>query len=598
MRLELNELSTDVLVVGGGSAGAIAAIKAHMAGADTLVVTKGPWPSGNSTKAFAGYAAAFGHADPRDNPDVHFADVVRNGIGLCNQKLVRKWVNTICALTDEMSGWGLDLIRDGDKYHQIPWEGHTYPRMVNHHRVTGKYLMKCLADRSEALGIRALSHTIVGGLMKSRGRIAGAWAVDYRSGQVHVIRSKAVILSTGGLGALYPLGDNVGAVTGEGYAAAYEAGAELIGMEFGHFLPTPIYPEKMRGKFVFVGFINGLLNESQARLYNGRGERFMYRYFPESGEKRHSSEELTRCIAQEIVEGRGGAHGGIYFDISEVPADFRSRERYERIYELADRAGMDLRSEPIELVTYPHDLVGGIKIDEFGRTNVPGLYAAGEAAGGSHGASRFGGSALSDCLVFGAASGEHAAASSRSFAEHQPFDKSEVIAVKDRLSCWLGREGIDPSEVLRETRRIAFQHLNMVRTESGLRAALAQTDQLRSDVLPRLSVRADETREIASRMRQAIEAEGQAQLCALMARAALEREESRGGFFGGHYRTDYPDRDDRNWLKNVVLRKDNGVLAIRHEPPVELEDLSEQIHAVIATAWKAPEDAAHFAQSE
>ena len=233
---EFIEIATDVLVVGSGSAGSMAAIRAHTAGVDTLVVTKGPWPSGNSTKALAGYAAAFGHADPRDNPDVHFADVVRNGIGLCNQQLVRKWVNSICGLTEEMRGWGLDLIRNGDKYHQIPWEGHTYPRMVCHHRVTGKYLMKCLGERSEQLGIKALAHTIVGGLFKLDGRACGAWALNYRTGDLYLIRCKSIIVCTGGLGAMYPIGDNVGAVTGEGYSLAYEAGVELTGMEFGHFL--------------------------------------------------------------------------------------------------------------------------------------------------------------------------------------------------------------------------------------------------------------------------------------------------------------------------------------------------------------------------
>lgn len=598
MKPVFNELSTDVLVVGGGSAGAMAAIKAHTGGARTLVVTKGPWPSGNSTKALAGFAAAFGHADPRDNPDVHFGDVVRNGIGLCNQKLVHKWVNTICGLTDEMTGWGLELIRVGDKYHQIPWEGHTYPRMVNHHRVTGKYLMKCLEARSQALGIAALSHTVLGGLMKSGGQIAGAWAIDYRTGTAYLIRCKAVIMCTGGVGGMYPVGDNVGAVTGEGYAAAYEAGAELIGMEFGHFLPTPIHPDKMQVKFVFVGFVNGLLNESVARLYNGRGERFMFRNFPELGEQRHCSEELSRCISQEIVEGRGGAHGGVYFDVSGVPAEYRSNERYRRMFELADRAGMNLKVEPIELVTYPHDLVGGIKIDEFGRTNVAGLYAAGEAAGGSHGASRFGGSALSDCLVFGAAGGEDAARYSKKLSVSPPLDQAEISMVEDKLYGWLSRDGMDPAEALGQTRKIAFVHLNMVRSEAGLREALACAGRLRREMLTGLSARGGSDKERGNRLRHAIEAEGQTQLAALIATAALERKESRGGFFGGHYRTEYPDRDDANWLKNIVLSKGNGTINVDCEPVVELGGISDRAREVMATAWEAPDDPEHWSEAE
>src|ERR1022692_1188008 len=338
MSSSFTEIKTDVLVVGSGSAGVMAAIKAHIAGADTLVVTKGAWPSGNSLKALAGYAAAFGHADPRDNPNIHFADVIRNGIGLCNQRLVRKWVDSICGLTEEMRGWGLDLVRNGSKYHQIPWEGHTYPRMVNHGRATGKYLMKCLTERAEMLGIKAIAHTAVGGLLKADGQMSGAWAINYRTGELCLFHCKSVIMCTGGFGAMYPIGDNVGQVTGEGYSLAFDSGAKMIGMEFGHYLATPIYPKKMQVRFVFVRFLNGLLNDANARLYNGLGERFMFRYAPDRGEKRHSSEELNRRIAQEMIEGRGGAHGGIYFDLSDVPDEFRRNEHYKRMYELADLA--------------------------------------------------------------------------------------------------------------------------------------------------------------------------------------------------------------------------------------------------------------------
>lgn len=591
------ELFTDVLVVGSGSAGAMAAIRAQSNGAEVVVVTKGPWPSGNSSKALSGFAAAFGHADPRDNPDVHFADVVRNGIGLCNQRLVRKWVDEICGLTEEMRGWGLDLIRSDGKYSQIPWEGHTFPRMVHHHRVTGKYLMKCLGAKSEAMGIKALSHTIVGGLFKREGQVNGAWAVNYQTGEIYLIRCKSVIMCTGGVGAMYPIGDNVGAVTGEGYALAFDAGAELTGMEFGHFLASPIFPAKMQVKFVFIGFVNGLINESNARLYNGLGERFMFRYYPETGEKRRSSEELSRRIAEEILAGRGGARGGIYFDASDVPAEFRDNDRYRRMYELADRAGMDLRRDPIELVTYPHDLVGGVKINELGRTNVPGLYAAGEAAGGSHGASRFGGSALSDCLVFGSASGIDAAAFSHQHTHHSEIDAAQLDQCRSKLDRWRQGKGTRPREVLDHLSQMAFRHLNMVRNESGLNAVLEDVSRLKSTDLPGLSIVPGHEAP-AVQMREAIEAEGQTRLCELMAHAALERRESRGGFFGGHYRTEYPAIDNEHWRKNIVLSNRGNAIAITHEDPVLLDGLSSEIEQTIATAWRPPNDPAHWAEAE
>lgn len=590
------EIATDVLVVGSGSAGVMAAIRARQAGTNVLVVTKGPWPSGNSSKALSGYAAAFGHADPRDNPDVHFGDVVRNGIGLCNQKLVRKWVDEICDLTREMTGWGLDLIRDGDKFNQIPWEGHTYPRMVHHHRVTGKHLMKCLGSKSAELGIRALSHTIIGGLFKRDGELNGAWGVNYQTGDMILIRCKSAIICTGGIGAMYPLGDNVGAVTGEGYAVAFDAGADMIGMEFGHFLPTPIFPRKMQVKFVFVGFVNGLINESKGRLYNGLGERFMYRHYPETGERRCSSEEVTRRIAEEIVAGRGGARGGVYFDVSDVPEEFRGHDRYRRVFELADRAGMNLKREPIELVTYPHDLVGGIKIDECGRTCLPGLYAAGEAAGGSHGASRFGGSALSDCLVFGSASGTDAAGRASRRKHHSEIDVSQLDACEAKLNGWGHGRGRRPREVLDDLSSMAFKNLNAVRSTDGLNRVLRQVSQMRAGELPAMAV--GEGPEAPMQWREAIEAEGQARLCELMAHAALERRESRGGFFGGQYRVEFPYQDDTHWLKNIVLSNRGDRVGIAHEEPVRIEGLSETIMDVIAAGWRPPNDPAHYAESE
>ena len=593
-QMQITEMYSDVVVVGGGSAGSMAAIKAHSAGASVLAITKGPWPSGNSTKALSGYAAAFGHQNSMDNPDIHFGDVVRNGIGLSNQVLVRKWVNEICELTDEMSSWGLDLIRtDESHYHQIPWEGHTYPRMVHHYRVTGKYLMKCLGERAETLGIKALTHCIVGGIIKSDAKVSGVWALDYRSGTVYLVRCKALILATGGYGAMYPLGDNVAAATGEGLSLAYEAGASMIGMEFGHYLVTPVHPKKMQVKFVVVGFVNGLLNSSNARLYNGRGERFMFRHYPDRGEKGHTSEELCRRICEEIVIGNAGDHGGIYLDLSDVPDSFRNDERYARMFELADRAGLNLKREPIELVTYPHDLVGGVRIDEFGRTDVEGLYAAGEVAGGSHGASRFGGSALSDCLVFGAAAGSHAANDVRTFSEPASCE-ANLTEVQDKFEKWKNSTGSSPADVVEMLSRLAFRDLNMVKTPEGLARAQLELLSIKKDEIPNLKVDFS-AKEWPQQARLALEAEGQVTLCQLIARAAQERLESRGGFFGGHYRTDLPNRDDENWKVNLLLRKQGNELVVSRENPQELSELSESILEVISAKAVAATD---YAESE
>ena len=599
--IKWTNITTDILIVGSGSAGAMAAIKGQMTGADVLVVTKGPYPSGNSTKALAGYAAAFGHFDARDNTDIHFGDVVRNGIGLSNQMMVKTWVNTICDLTEEMRGWGLDLIRDEDKYNQRPWEGHTYPRMIHHHWTTGKYIMKCLSAKSEDLGIKALSHTIVGGLFKDGEHISGAWALNYRTGEAYLIQAKAVIMTTGGYGALYPIGDNVGAATGEGYAIAFDAGAEMIGMEFGHYLPTPIHPENMRVKFTFAGFTGGLVNEGGAKLRNNKGEEFFYDKFPETGATKLTMERLTRFIGEEILKGGATENGGIIMDLSETPTEMESHPRYERLWQLAARAKVDIRDQPLEIATYPHDLVGGIKINEKGETNVPGLYAAGEATGGSHGASRFGGSALSDCMVFGALGAIEAAGNVRKLNAQPAISDADVAALSDKLNGWKNRvSGVDPAEILDRHRQIAGNNLNVVRSTASIDQAFSDLAEIEKSALPDIAAQGEDEKDTGNKLRQAIEAEGQITLCRLLGTASLERQESRGGFFGGAYRLEHPDQDDDNWLKNVVLRKQNGDITVSHDAVVGLdEEYSPDMVKAMSTEWAIPEDdPEYFSTSE
>jgi len=252
--LEAKEINTDVLVVGGGGTGAIAAIKAMAEGTKVLVVTKGPFPSGNTSIARGGYSVALGYADSRDNPEVHFEDVIRTGNGLNNHKLVRAWVKEIVELTKEMDSWGIGLVRKSDKLDQKALSGQTYPRVVHYHDTTGKPVMKCLSQKSKDMGIQVLEHTIVGGLLKGDGGVAGAWGIQYLTGQLFFIKAKAVVLATGGMGHLLPITDNVGGITGEGYALAFRTGAELIDMEMVDFQVTtcltivsnslPLFPEK------------------------------------------------------------------------------------------------------------------------------------------------------------------------------------------------------------------------------------------------------------------------------------------------------------------------------------------------------------------
>ncbi|MAF54046.1 MAG: hypothetical protein CL694_13660 [Chloroflexi bacterium] len=558
----------DVLVIGGGGAGAMAAVKAAGEGADTLVVTKGPYPSGNSSIALAGYAVALGSSDPRDNPQVHFEDIIRNGVGLNNQSLVKIWVNEIVGLTREMEEWGIDLIREDGKLAQRPWPGHTYPRMVHHHMTTGKAVTKSLGQKSEEVGVRSLPHTVVGGLLKSGAGVVGAWGVQYQTGQPVLIRSKSVILTTGGMGHLFPATDNVGGVTGEGYALALRAGAEFIDMEFCHFVPGPCHPPRMRIRDGFQRHVGALINEGGAKLFNGAGERFMKRQFPDSAEKGLDGESLVKAIGFELCEGRAGPHGGVFLDLSDVPQHMRE-STFSEVWATAERAGIDVSYQPVEITPTLHDLVGGVKIDESGGAGVPGLYAAGEAAGGVHGASRFGGSALSDALAFGAISGRAAAQYSRQVDAPTSGDDAEAELQAAMTRMLSPREGQAPGEIRSAIQSTAYQYLNAVRSGDGLTRALTELDRI-GDRLPEMFAWAENPRQRGALLRQAIEVDGQVELARILATAALYREESRGGLFGGHYRNDFPDQDDENWLKSVIVSGDGPELSCHTQPPVKI----------------------------
>jgi fumarate reductase (CoM/CoB) subunit A len=570
MKLEEEQLYTDVLVVGSGAAGTMAAIKAAAKGASVLIVTKGPFPSGNSSIALAGYGAPLGYADPRDSVQVYFEDIIRAGQGLCNEKIVRAWTGKIIELTNEMDEWGIDLVKEDGKFSQIPWGGHTYPRMVHHYRSTGLVVMKCLGAKSREMGFKVLEHTLIGGLLREGEAISGAWGFQYPTGNPVFISAKTVIWATGGMGHLFPFTDNVKMATGEGYSIAFRAGAEMTGMEFCHFLRTICYPEPLRTSSVVVGTIVTLIKKGGARHYNNLGQRFMRTYFPGEGDLQSDNEEIVRAMSREIYEGRGGPHGGVYLDVSDVPEEVWEKE-CASLWEKATRAQINLTHQPLETLPYPHDMIGGIKIDETGRTAVSGLYAAGENAGGAHGAARIGGSALSEAIAFGAICGENAAESAANLERQPEISQIQKLEVTGHLQSLLNKKsGLSPAETRIQIQQIVNKYLNVARDETGLNKALTELEETEANVLPRMTAWSEEEKKRNSQIAEALEVEGQVELAKIIAKAALIRKETRGGHFGGHYRIDYPQRDDKNWLKNIVLKREpGGAISSYTEDPVK-----------------------------
>lgn len=552
---EILDINTDVLVVGGGGGGALAAIKAAMEGAKVVVVTKGPFPSGNTSILEGSIAAAIGDADPRDNPQVHLEDVIRAGEGLPNRKVAGAWTNEIVPLIKELDSWGAGFVKSGDKLYQGTAVGYTYPRLVRSD-ATGASLTKCLKNASERIGVQPLEHIIVGGLLTADKHIAGAWGIQYITGQLTFIQAKAVVLATGGLGYLFPLSAGVKGITGEGYVLAFRAGAELIDMEMADFHLIPCYPEGMKGR----SHRAGRLIDLGARLYNGLGERFMKKIYPETGEEGLSQAVIARCIATEISEGRGAAHGGILLDASDVTSELLQKANLASVWDRIRRDGVDPSYQPIELALTVISFLGGARIDDTGSTNIPGLFACGEVAGGLHGAARSGGSAISAVLAFGSIAGKNAASYASRLMRQSLWDEQQVQEVKNWLEVIKStKPGIKPSEIKRKVQSIASSYLNVVRDEEGLAKALFELGRIEQDMLPQLSVwQADEKTQAFS-LREAIEANAQVELAKIIATAAMCRKESRGG----HYRRDYPHQDDGKWLKNIILKRENNEISYR-----------------------------------
>lgn len=552
--------NVDVLVIGGGGAGAMAAVKAKAHGATVMAVNKGPYPSGNTSLAKGGYAAALGHSDPRDNPQVHFEDIMKTGT-VNNAKVVKAWTKEIIELTQELDDWGLEFVKAGGKFYQDIGAGYTYPRIIRHNKM-GVGLSKILKKKAEELGVETLENVIIGELLKVNGQVVGAWGIEYQTGQFIVIHAKATILATGGLGHIYPISDSVRGVTGEGYVMAFRAGAELVDMEMADYQMTPCYPEGMKAHGANAGLF---LESGIARLYNGLGERFVKRYFPDTAEKGRNRALIARCIAREINEGRVGKHGGIFLDASDMTPELLEKAHFKAVVEGFRNAGVDLSYQPMELVLAIHTFLGGARIDEACATSCKGLFACGECAGGQHGAARMGASALSSMLATGSIAGKSAAYYSESLGKHVSSDEHQLSAAKDKLETLASKkEGIGPADLKKSIHAVTGRYLTMVRDGAGLTKALQELKRIEDDILPRLSAWQTDQSGIWARLRDAIEADGQLELAQIMVTAALCRQESRGG----HYRQDYPAQDDVNWLKNIVLKKEKGAISHRTVPVV------------------------------
>ena len=560
----VKEIKTEVLVIGSEAAGAKAAIEAQDDGADVLVVTKGlVGKSGNTVMAGRGVQAPLGLMNSRDNPDVFLEDVVKGGGYLNNQKLVERLVNLSVTEVPKMEKWGAKFMKRNDKFLQYQLPGSSYPRSlapVGYHG--GLQWRSAFKSQFRLRKTKIMEDTFITRLLLSDGQVAGAFGISLRNGQWVVIRAKETILATGGCSQIYRKTDGSLGATGDGMILAYNAGAELMDMEFQQFFPMCCYTPPFEMSMLTANLRYGL----HARFYNSLGEPFMERYLPI--DKEWGLRDLTaRAIYLENVYGRGSPHGGAYIAVNHLPEnlinDWIKRERPGYIPKL-ERMGINIRKHALECGPACHYSMGGVRVNENCETALGRLYAAGEVASGMDGAERIdGGPAITWCLTMGYIAGKRAAEAAKEL-DWLDIDLEQVKTEQEMInSLWERQEGMKGFEIKYKIKDMMWEDCALVRNRHGLEEGLRLIQKIKKEDLPNLCI-CDSSRILSKGLTEALEAKNMVELSEMILRAALMREESRRS----HYRTDFPKSDNLKWLRNIIIKKETGGMTFTTVPPV------------------------------
>lgn len=542
---------TDVLIVGGGAAGTMAAFECAEAGVPVIQVTKGRATSGTTTVARGGFAAAMGKDD---SPELHLQDILKYGGELIDPELARVWVYDIVGVVRDLITWGADFVRTADGELDLKsFPSHSHPRAVHHHDFTGNMLTKVLSKKLRAdARIEKHSITSIVDLIKRDGRVVGAWGVDYKNGALVIYRAQQTILCTGGGSGLFYVNDNPPQVTGDGYVLGFRAGVPLLGIEMIDFQAMCCSPPELFG---FAPHPTGFINAG-AVFRNQEGEEFLKRYFPNTAEGSTRSEVIL-AMAREIHAGRATPTGGIFMDATKVPLEIILKA-IPYVYKTCLHEGIDIAKIPLEVAPGSHTWLGGLKIDVNGQAPVEGLFAAGETAGGIHGGNRIGGSALSSSLVFGRRAGRRAASLVKGSRANLPALADDAISQRERnwIAGLMQRDrGPLQTDVRTSCRMLAHSKLGPIRDRKTLEEALAEYERIEREDLPemRLDQRARTSdHERGNELESGLAVRNLALLGRILATAALRRTESRGA----HFRLDYPEADETQW--RVVTRLQSG----------------------------------------
>ena len=572
---DIQIIEHDVIVVGAGGAGLRAAIECSGKGLSTGLVCKTLLGKAHTVMAEGGVAAALGNVDNRDHWKIHFRDTMRGGKFLNVWRMAELHAKHAPDRVRELEEWGavFDRTKKG-LINQRNFGGHRYPRLAHVGDRTGLEIIRTLQDHGIHQGIDVYMECTGLDLLKDGNRVSGLVAIWRDTGRFVIFKAKAVILATGGGGKGWKITSNSWEYTGDGHAMAYEAGAELIDMEFTQFHPTGmVWPPSVKGTLVTEG-----VRGEGGILVNSEGHRFMFDNIPErfaaetadtekeaadwlAGDKeaRRPPELLTRdvvarAIRKEVKAGRGSPHGGVFLDIAtRRTAEDIKRKLPSMYHQFKVLAELDITTDPMEVGPTLHYCMGGIKVDaDTQMSRVPGLFACGECSGGMHGANRLGGNSLSDLLVFGKLSGDGANSYIKELSYNPVIDNEQAISIIRSATDILNRESGGNPYLLREELQESMQNnVGIVRTKELLTNGIDELEQIKNTYK---TVKADGASQYNPGWHEAIALRNLIITAESVARSALMREESRGA----HTRVDFPGEQDK-WIDyNVIIHKDDN----------------------------------------
>jgi len=545
-------IQTDILVVGSGGAGLMALISAAKSGANAALVTKGKVLRCGATVMAPGALAA---VDDRwkkadDSKALHETDTYIGGDWLNNQELVRQTVEDIGDILMELEEMGCMFHRteDGSSLALRIEGGHTYHRSPYMENRIGHELLKGLWSETQKRHLPIYEEIMITGLDVQNGKIAGAVGFHTVTQEVWQFSAKAVILATGGAGELYELTDNSNDLTGDGYALSYQAGAQLMDMEFVQTYPIGfLAPAQLRGVLGCYPFI--------AHLYNSENERFMESYDPRL--EMTTRNRLSQAIMIEVLEGRGSPLGGVYCDLTYLEPGYLEKE-LPALYNNYHSVGLDPYTQRFEIAPTYHFFMGGARVDKDWQTRVQGLYSVGEAAAGVHGSNRVGQNALTEMLVSGRVAGRHSAAA---VAQTDAIPVNAALAQQlevDLTALRTAKEGMRPVKMRKILQHAMQQGACVLRTQKSLEETMAVIDQLANTPIVLSNKAQVNNRE----MTEAYEIKNLLLVARCVVTAAMERKETRGA----QYRHDFPTTDWENWTGNILLEQQDGQLTSSFEP--------------------------------